>query len=685
MVNISGGGTLAPDHDEVRLVESSRIDPGSLPGTFVNTLFLNRPLTFDHSGTGTGASTVASVAVDSSSSIGISYAVGDLVILNGGTSSSPAVFVVDSVVGLLNVVTSMHVLYGGSYSVPTGTTNIAITTNGHGGGLHVDVTFDSGSPATVTTLGTVGIDKTLTITGDVGVRAPITCNLEVMPGTSGVTFRGINYSGPDELRLDVGSSHTSFVNSILTTVKSPTPMGPEPPDNQAGNVLDSNVISGSVIMNEWKMPRITNNTFVNRDRLGSFVLEGTFARSPLIQGNTFNVDPMGGVAAGSIRIYVADDVKILNNSITYPSASSRNTAIEIFGNGIPGITPSVSIKNNDINSNGGTGIFIHRSGSFPFDPGFRVAMEGNDFHNNRIGVDISGDGTNAGNINIGDGTLTGSLGGNNFRGFIAAGVPTGSYAIYEHFTLNSIPAIPAMNNIWSVADPNTVIKDGTHNGPAGSSGLISVGSTQMTTDQQYVQTLYNHFLGRSGAVSELNGWVGALGTLGRSGVVGGIARSDEALTRIVDRFYLQFLDRAADSGGEAGWIAFLKHGGTEEQVISSFMTSLEYIDHVKDTFGGVDSSYIQSLYNRLLGRHAGSDEVSMWVSALPTVGRANIVNGFLYSAEYRTSAVQRFYQTLLHRPTVPGASEVRGWVGSSLDLLSIELIFATTNEYYQNG
>jgi len=75
----------------------------------------------------------------------------------------------------------------------------------------------------------------------------------------------------------------------------------------------------------------------------------------------------------------------------------------------------------------------------------------------------------------------------------------------------------------------------------------------------------------------------------------------------------------------------------------------------------------------------------MWVSVLPTVGRANIVNGFLSSPEYRTSAVQRFYQTLLHRLAVPGASEVHGWVGSSLDLLSIELIFATTNEYYQNG
>jgi hypothetical protein len=449
-----------------------------------------------------------------------------------------------------------------------------------------------------------------------------------------------------------------------------------------GNVLDNNLITDTVVMNYWKMARITNNRFYRRGSV-PFALEATFAHAPFIQRNSF--DLVTGQQSPAIRIYVSDNVQILNNTITFPVASNLNVGMEIFGNGIPGITPSVSAKNNDINANGGTGIMIHRSGNSPYDPGFKVTMEGNDFHNNFVGVDISGDGMIAGNINLGDGTLTGSLGGNNFRGFIAAGVPTGSYAIYEHFTLNSIPAIPAMNNIWSVADPNTVIKDGTHNGPAGSSGLISVGSTQLTPDQQYVQTLYNHFLGRSGAVSELNGWVGALVTLGRTGVVGGIARSDEALTRVVDQFYLQFLDRAADSGGEAGWVAFLKHGGTEEQVTSSFMTSPEYIDHVKDTFGGVDSSYIQSLYNRLLGRHAGSDEVSVWVSVLPTVGRANIVNGFLSSPEYRTSAVQRFYQTLLHRLAMPGPSEVHGWVGSSLDLLSIELIFATTNEYYQNG
>jgi hypothetical protein len=686
MVNISGGAAAVPGGDEVRLVKSSRLDP-STPGAFVNTLTLDKPLANDHSGTGN--STVASVTVGNGSSLNIGYSVGDIVVLSGGTLTTPAIFSVASVGGLFGTATSLNLINPGSYSVTPGTTAIATTTNGHGSGLAVNLTYNAPA-ATVTSLGIIGIDKSLTIQGDLGTRALVVSDLEVLPGTTGVTFQGINYLAPDPVTLDVGSSQTKILNSILTptatnglVVTSPLSIAAFAPANQVGNVLDGNILNGSVAMNAWKSPQITNNVFAATSP-GSFMLEGTDAHSPLIQGNTFTVNVSAGTAPRAIRIFATDNVQILNNSIRFLNASGLNEGIEVFSNSdVSRIVPSLTIKNNVIDTNGGTGIGVATNAPGVSAASLVLTIVGNDFHNNSVGIDIAGDGTNSGSINVGDGTPS-SLGGNNFRSFTVAGAATGKFAIYEHNTSNAIASIPAQNNIWSVPDPNTVIRDGSHNTPGGT-GLINVGSTQLTANQDFVQTLYLHYLGRTGQVSELNGWVAGLASLGRFGVANAIAHSDEALRSFVDHAYLKFLGRPAEAAGEVGWVLFFKNGGTEEQIITNFLTSPEYFNHVKDTFGGVDSSYIQSLYNNLLGRTAGSDEVAGWVNVLPSIGRASIVNLFVHSAEYRGNAIRPFYVHLLHRPTLPSDAEVAVWVNTSMDLFSIEIVFTSTDEYYFNG
>ena len=53
------------------------------------------------------------------------------------------------------------------------------------------------------------------------------------------------------------------------------------------------------------------------------------------------------------------------------------------------------------------------------------------------------------------------------------------------------------------------------------------------------------FLGRTGTLAELNGWVGLLPTLGRAGVANSIIRSTEALGHVVDAAYLLYLQRPA--------------------------------------------------------------------------------------------------------------------------------------------
>ena len=62
----------------------------------------------------------------------------------------------------------------------------------------------------------------------------------------------------------------------------------------------------------------------------------------------------------------------------------------------------------------------------------------------------------------------------------------------------------------------------------------------------------------------------------RATVAAEILSSSEGRDVLVQRFYLRFLRRGADPGGEAGWAGVLQHGGRDEQVIAGLVGSDEY-------------------------------------------------------------------------------------------------------------
>jgi hypothetical protein len=544
--------------------------------------------------------------------------------------------------------------------------------------LNQPLTYEhSGSPgATVTTTGTLGIDKSIRIQGDLGAPAPIVSPMEVLTGTSGVSFNNVNSTSFDGLTLDSGSKQTRITNSFLTKVAES--IGP---GNQ-GNVLDGNLITGFAIMNGDQNAStadvITNNVFTTTDTFPLFIISNNGA---LVSGNTFNT--AGEVPA--IELVNSEHVLIQNNTITLSNTTAASSGILLLNSGLFAGKISVTIANNTITSAGpGTAVVLLKNGTAP--DSLAATLLGNDIRMPAgVGVDITGDGTNAGIVNLGDGS-PGSPGGNNFRSFTAAGVAQGHYAIWLHNT-NAAATVPARLNLWSVADPGTVIKDLGHNTltgpwhvPPTGTGAIDLGQTQLTADEAYIQTLYHDFLGRTGALSELDGWVAVLTNLSRQGVANGIARSPEALKRVVDSFYAKYLQRAADPGGEGTWIIFLQQGGTEEQLLNNILSSQEYADHVKDIYGGADAGFIQSLYNKLLGRNTSTAEVAAWVAALPSMGRTGVITAFLSGTEYRSDVVGGYYQAFLHEAAP--ATELSAWVNSPFDLLTIEIAITTSDLYY---
>jgi uncharacterized protein (TIGR03118 family) len=223
----------------------------------------------------------------------------------------------------------------------------------------------------------------------------------------------------------------------------------------------------------------------------------------------------------------------------------------------------------------------------------------------------------------------------------------------------------------------------------GSSLSLSNTINVLDADHSFVQALYNDFLGRSGSQAELDGWVSALRGPGGSqaAVATAIARSAEAHDHVVKGWYVTFLGRQATGGEEQPFVNLLGGGASEEQALSILLGSSEFFTRAQTLIstGTPDQRYVQALFQLLLHRTGGTDEVAVFVNELPAIGRAGVALQILQSQEYRTAVVTGLYTSFLDRATPPSAAEVAGWVNSGLDLLTIQVMMASSSEYYQNG
>src|SRR5262249_21364028 len=211
-----------------------------------------------------------------------------------------------------------------------------------------------------------------------------------------------------------------------------------------------------------------------------------------------------------------------------------------------------------------------------------------------------------------------------------------------------------------------------HNDPT----LAAVVATNpVSGNAPFVEALYLDFLHRTADLSNPNGaggWVAALDQgMHAAAVANGIAHSPEALGVDVDALYQRFLGRAADPAGRAAFVGYLQAGGTLEGASQSLLASPEYQSHFP-----TDTAFVPSLYQTLLHRTGSNAEVNAWLALLPQLGRAGLAQGFLRSQEFRTWEVGDDYIQLLDRPQPASAAEVSAWVGTGLDLLTIDTLFA---------
>jgi hypothetical protein len=252
-----------------------------------------------------------------------------------------------------------------------------------------------------------------------------------------------------------------------------------------------------------------------------------------------------GNALTSLSVFDSQNVNVSGNTI-----ASRGPVAATLGSTSGTTLPLSAALTGNVFSSNSAGVGLLLSPSAGNGANFRLLLQGNDFHFNVIGVKDNTDGsaaaTAAGTIDAGGGFL-GSLGGNDFRGY-AGQANEFAIAILDPLGTNrGAGSVSAHNNLWSVANPGQVVQDSHNNANSISAGTIDVGAVQLTPDERFIQSLYNHFLGRPGQLSELQAWSTQLPVSGATGVANAINTSPEGETRIVNGLYAQFLGRQPDA------------------------------------------------------------------------------------------------------------------------------------------
>ena len=167
---------------------------------------------------------------------------------------------------------------------------------------------------------------------------------------------------------------------------------------------------------------------------------------------------------------------VANNSI-HLTGDQFSDNVGVLVNQIgAGLLSFVEIDNNTIATQGlGIGIKMTMSQ----DGDFTANAFGNDFHNNKVGVSITGDGTTG----IGSQAHIDVGGGNNFRSFKPPASATSAAIVLQNAPTTTVFA---ERNLFSVTNPSTVV--------FASSGTIDT-SNAIVSNLAFVQTLTRRFWG----------------------------------------------------------------------------------------------------------------------------------------------------------------------------------------------
>lgn len=182
-------------------------------------------------------------------------------------------------------------------------------------------------------------------------------------------------------------------------------------------------------------------------------------------------------------------------------------------------------------------------------------------------------------------------------------------------------------------------------------------STIPAGTKAFITAAYADVLNRAPSESDMHFWVnGLLSGASRSDVAGGFNNSDEYRLMRIDEAYRTVLGREPEASGRAWWLAQMKAGLLQpDDARRNFYASQEFYT----SSGGTDETYIDAIYQVLLGRGYDAGGLVFWSDVLATQGRSGVVDGIWFSAETYYFRVTQTYQSLLGRD--PSTSDQAYW------------------------
>ena len=147
--------------------------------------------------------------------------------------------------------------------------------------------------------------------------------------------------------------------------------------------------------------------------------------------------------------------------------------------------------------------------------------------------------------------------------------------------------------------------------------------------------------------------------------------------------YLNLLDRSSDSGGLTYWVARMKNGFTREDLILEFCVGTEFWNKS----GQTNSSFIQRLYLKLLGRPADSEGLTFWLGELDNgVSKGNVVNRIMNENEYLSVFVKSQYGILYQREgDTTGIDYWTGRMKNGLNQQHLIIEFLLSKEFWKKS
>lgn len=210
----------------------------------------------------------------------------------------------------------------------------------------------------------------------------------------------------------------------------------------------------------------------------------------------------------------------------------------------------------------------------------------------------------------------------------------------------------------------------------------------------FVEQQYFDFLDRAAEPSGLAGWVNNLNNgTSRSAFIQAILQGEEIAARgkFVEQCYVGLLQRPSDFGGFRNWLSAILNGASEEDTVGGFIASGEFHTKTGLPLNPTAVQFVTALYSQILHRQPQGTEDSAWINALNSgsLTPAQVALDILQSNEFVSNQdrqnemnVGLLYVDMLRR--TPDTNGFNSWVSqlhSGVPLTSVINGFINSAEY----